>query len=231
MSKQSKSKKDINKNDKKDDFELSSDEESIGSGLERESNNGDELDETTDVETEDGEETDGEGKEPEATEEAKEIDEVEEDTINETEDVEEVAVVEDTVTKEVGEVEEVVEETGDDMCIYDVKKKFTSRVYDSDDFDDLFEDEKVVQTKKVVSNENRITKPILTKYERVRILGERRMQLVYGAKPMIKTSSVLSEKEISNLELINKVIPMIIKRTLPNGDIEYWKLSELEIVN
>jgi len=76
---------------------------------------------------------------------------------------------------------------------------------------------------------DRLTKPILTKFERVRILSVRTKQLAQGAKPMIKNCSNLSSREIALQELKNKIIPFIIERPVPNAGIEKWKLSELEI--
>jgi len=121
----------------------------------------------------------------------------------------------------------------DETCLYKIGRK-EEKFLDVEDIDsELFEDDKIVLTGNVVKPEDRITKPILTKYERVRLLSERRQQLVLGAKPMIKLQAGdnISEKDISSLELKHKVIPFIIVRTLPNGNIEHWKLSELEIIN
>jgi DNA-directed RNA polymerase I, II, and III subunit RPABC2 len=99
---------------------------------------------------------------------------------------------------------------------------------DDDDVDEIFDDELESENISIrVSNEERITKPIMTKYERVRLLGIRTKQIALGAKPMIKKSEGLTSKEIANLELTNNVIPLIIVRPLPNGRKEYWKVSEL----
>lgn len=123
---------------------------------------------------------------------------------------------------------------GDETCLYDVGKH-PNQIFgddsDDEDNDNIFGEEIVTQQKRVVNPEDRITKPILTKYERVRILSERRKQLVLGAKPMIKIDKPISEKDIASFELKSKVIPLIIVRTLPNGNIEHWKIDELEIIN
>ena len=80
--------------------------------------------------------------------------------------------------------------------------------------------------------EDRITKPILTKFERVRILADRTTQLSYGAKTLIKNVSHLSPHEIALIELEKKLIPLIIERPLPNDDKkERWFLRELIIDN
>ena len=72
--------------------------------------------------------------------------------------------------------------------------------------------------------------PILTKFEKARIMGVRLQQLANGAKPRIDTSGLRSIEEIVNQELIQRKIPFIIKRSLPNGLSEYWKIEEFEIV-
>lgn len=83
----------------------------------------------------------------------------------------------------------------------------------------------------IIDKDNRVTKPILTIYERVRILGERAKQLSAGAKPMLKGTDDYTPKEIAKLELQYGVIPFIVERTLPNGIREQWKVSELKIMN
>lgn len=92
------------------------------------------------------------------------------------------------------------------------------------DLDEYFKDDDIVITKT-----GRVGKPILFKYEKVRLLSDRSRQLAEGAKPMIKNTSGLSHKEIALLELKNKLIPLIIERPIPNAGSERWRLSELEI--
>lgn len=177
------------------------------------------------------------GNDPEEEEEEEEIDEKSE--VSESEEEIEEEPVEIDKDEEAGEEpskfkadDDEGDELDDETCLYNIKKKIKSQILETDEFDDdLFEDEKIVQTKRIVKPEDRITKPILTKYERVRLLSERRKQLVLGAKPMIKVDRSVSEKDIASLELKAKVIPLIIIRTLPNGDIEHWKIDELDTVN
>jgi DNA-directed RNA polymerase subunit K/omega len=78
-----------------------------------------------------------------------------------------------------------------------------------------------------LSKENRISVNRLTKYEMVRILGERTKQLTMGAKPLIKNYQHLSYDKIAEEEFIRNVIPYKIKRPLPNGKYEIWTLDEL----
>ncbi|ADO67525.1 putative DNA-dependent RNA polymerase subunit Rpb6 [Cafeteria roenbergensis virus] len=81
----------------------------------------------------------------------------------------------------------------------------------------------------VVAKEDRITRPFLTKYELVRIIGTRRKQLSLGAKPMIKIEGKLSINEIVDEEIKLNMVPLKIKRPLPDSNkVEIWEFSELE---
>lgn len=90
----------------------------------------------------------------------------------------------------------------------------------------------------IVDENERISKPVLTKYERVGLLTTRTAQLKRGAKPMIKSKDIdintLPKNEIARLELKHKVIPLVIQRPLPTLDSEgrlkkeQWKITELE---
>lgn len=84
-------------------------------------------------------------------------------------------------------------------------------------------------SKKIVPKEERISKNILTRYEFVRIIGERTKQLSMGAKPLIKinkNSDELDYKEIAIEELKLNMLPFKIKRPLNKG-YEVWTLDEL----
>jgi DNA-directed RNA polymerase I, II, and III subunit RPABC2 len=73
------------------------------------------------------------------------------------------------------------------------------------------------------------TLPILTRYEKARVLGERARQINAGASPMIDVEPTLVDGYLIALkELEQKRIPFIIQRPLPNGTSEYWRVSDLE---
>ena len=75
------------------------------------------------------------------------------------------------------------------------------------------------------------TLPFLTKYEKTRILGERATQLNAGAMAMIEVDvDMIDGYVIALKEFEQKKIPFIIKRPLPNGAVEYWKLEDLEVL-
>lgn len=75
------------------------------------------------------------------------------------------------------------------------------------------------------------TMPFLTKYEKTRILGQRAKQLNQGAQPMIPVDKkIIDGYLIAQLELQQKALPFIIRRPLPGGKSEYWRLADLEII-
>jgi DNA-directed RNA polymerase subunit K/omega len=74
------------------------------------------------------------------------------------------------------------------------------------------------------------TIPFVTKYEKARIIGQRAAQLDSGATPYINPEFLIDGASIAEREFEEKKIPVIIKRPLPNGAFEYWRLRDLEIL-
>lgn len=76
------------------------------------------------------------------------------------------------------------------------------------------------------------TLPFVTKYEKARILGERAKQINAGAKPLIAVEKhIIDGYLIALREFEEKKIPFIVRRPLPNGGSEYWKLVDLQILD
>lgn len=75
----------------------------------------------------------------------------------------------------------------------------------------------------------RITLPILSKYEKARVIGERAEQIARGFPPMVDVGDLTSPLEIALKELNEKKIPIMIRRPLPNGTVEVWKIEDLII--
>lgn len=75
------------------------------------------------------------------------------------------------------------------------------------------------------------TLPFITKYEKARILGERAKQINSGATPLVDVPPEMIDGYLIALkEFQEKKIPFIIKRPVSLNHIEYWKLSDLEII-
>lgn len=76
------------------------------------------------------------------------------------------------------------------------------------------------------------TFPYLTKFERAKILGQRAKQINNGSPIFVKvTPNIIDGHTIALMELQQKKIPFIIKRPMPNGSNEYWKVSDLNILD
>ncbi|OLD41082.1 MAG: hypothetical protein AUI60_02810 [Thaumarchaeota archaeon 13_1_40CM_2_39_4] len=63
--------------------------------------------------------------------------------------------------------------------------------------------------------------PTLTRFEKARILGARALQLSLGAPPFILVpKEVATSLDLAYAELEKRVIPITIRRVLPNGDFQ-----------
>lgn len=113
-------------------------------------------------------------------------------------------------------------------CAYD----YIEKPENDDDIaiDIIFDDDNKVYSG-IVKKENRITKPVYTKYERVRLLCTRTKQLSLGAKPMVKDFENKDPKYIAEFEIKNKIIPFKIHRHMPSGETEEWRSDEMSISN
>jgi len=71
--------------------------------------------------------------------------------------------------------------------------------------------------------------PTLTRFERARIMGARALQLSLGAPVFIEIpKNATSSLEIAMEELKQRVIPIVIRRTLPNGDYQHLPIDQFE---
>jgi DNA-directed RNA polymerase I, II, and III subunit RPABC2 len=76
-----------------------------------------------------------------------------------------------------------------------------------------------------------VTYPFLTLYEKTKILSLRASQLAHGSPPFIDVPEYLTDVyEIARAELEAKRLPYILKRPLPDGTFEYWRLADLMIL-
>merc|ERR1719188_911276 len=73
----------------------------------------------------------------------------------------------------------------------------------------------------------RKTTPYLTKYERARILGARALQISMNAPVMVELDGETDPLLIAEKELTERVVPFVIRRFLPDGTYEDWKVAEL----
>ena len=83
----------------------------------------------------------------------------------------------------------------------------------------------------ITSKDNQILigPPTLTRFEKARIMGARALQLSLGAPVFIEIpKNATTSLEIAMEELKLRVIPIVIKRTLPNGDYQTIPLEQFQ---
>lgn len=76
--------------------------------------------------------------------------------------------------------------------------------------------------------------PIMTKYEFDELISLRTLHLSRQAPPLVsipedfKVQGNMGLRKIALQELKEKKLPYIIKRNMPNGKAEYWKVKDLD---
>ena len=104
---------------------------------------------------------------------------------------------------------------------------------EQDETDDCIDiEEGIEETDKpiITDKSQRVSKNKMTRYEFVRIIGERIKQLTMGAKPMIRISTKsesFTYNEIAIEELKLNMIPFKIRRPLKDH-YEIWSIDELD---
>jgi DNA-directed RNA polymerase I, II, and III subunit RPABC2 len=84
--------------------------------------------------------------------------------------------------------------------------------------------------KKLVKDKAPVCYPFLNQFEKTKVLSFRASQIAQGSRPYIEIpDNVTDVYTIAKMELLARKLPFILKRPLPDGDYEYWKLSELMI--
>ena len=83
----------------------------------------------------------------------------------------------------------------------------------------------------IVSDDGKVITgpPTLTRFEKARIMGARALQLSLGAPVFIEIpKNATTSLEIAMEELNQRVIPIVIRRTLPNSDYQNIPISEFQ---
>jgi DNA-directed RNA polymerase I, II, and III subunit RPABC2 len=96
--------------------------------------------------------------------------------------------------------------------------------------DAKLEDFRTTYDRMIDKNTQRRTIPFLTKYEKARIIGKRAMQISKGSPPLVEIGDLESPIDIAKKELMERKIPFIIRRPLPDGSYEDWRVDELRIL-
>lgn len=80
----------------------------------------------------------------------------------------------------------------------------------------------------------RMSDPYFTKYEYTTLLACRAQQIAEGAIPLVPITEFNTNDprfvwKVAEREILERKLPYIVKRKLPNGQIEFWPVSELEL--
>jgi DNA-directed RNA polymerase subunit K/omega len=133
------------------------------------------------------------------------------------------SIYDEELDEELDEENDIDEDVEQTECIIEKIIEEDNELYDTFNDNEInHENEEILLDKSERISPNR-----LTKYEMVRILGERTKQLTLGSKPLIKNYQSLSYDKIAEEELKLNMIPYKIKRSLPNKKYEIWTLDEL----
>lgn len=96
---------------------------------------------------------------------------------------------------------------------------------------EIIETDQVHDPQEIPVEKGKITigPPTLTRFEKARIMGARALQLSMGAPPFIPIPETASTSlDIAMEELEKKVIPIVIRRVLPNGDYQNIPIDYFE---
>ncbi|KAL7719941.1 DNA-directed RNA polymerase I [Entamoeba marina] len=125
-------------------------------------------------------------------------------------------------------------DSGEDKIIYGEDDYDDNGDYEESEFSDDAEQHSEhgvddYDDKKEIKGEDRTTTKFMTKYEKARVLGTRAAQISNNAPTFVELNGMTDPLEIAMKELKEKKLPFIIRRRLPNGAYEDWKISELII--
>jgi DNA-directed RNA polymerase I, II, and III subunit RPABC2 len=113
---------------------------------------------------------------------------------------------------------------------------------DEEDLEDLDEDENIINVSdnhkcEIVSKDKsyerieskkRLGSPIMTLFELTKIIGIRSQQIASGMTPLVEVSDNMRDtKFIAIKELLEKKMPLIIRRYYPNNLYVDWRVEEL----
>lgn len=77
------------------------------------------------------------------------------------------------------------------------------------------------------------TSNMMTRYEYTLLVAARALQISAGSEPLIpfREEGIYDPREIAERELKERVIPLVIQRSLPDGSKEYWHVRDMFIKN
>lgn len=83
---------------------------------------------------------------------------------------------------------------------------------------------------KIVPKDQRRTLPVITKYELAAILAARATEIADFQPPTVPNPGTTDPIKIAQLEFEAGKSPKKVQRVWPDGSIEVWSLSELQVL-
>ncbi|MHA1835324.1 MAG: DNA-directed RNA polymerase subunit K [Candidatus Odinarchaeia archaeon] len=87
--------------------------------------------------------------------------------------------------------------------------------------------EENIKKKSLKGFEVKIGPPILTRYERSRIIGARALQISMGAPILIDYKGKVDPIKVAEQELEQKILPIMVRRETPSGEFQLIPLNVL----
>ncbi|MFQ6025034.1 MAG: DNA-directed RNA polymerase subunit K [Nitrosopumilaceae archaeon] len=102
-----------------------------------------------------------------------------------------------------------------------LKLEKMQKIIDAREVIEVDEHHEPIEFKMTGKGKMEVGPPTLTKFEKARIIGARALQLSQGAPPFISVpKNVTTSLDLAIEELEKRVIPITIRRVLPNGDFQ-----------
>ena len=132
------------------------------------------------------------------------------------------------------EIEPVYEDVEPDSSVEEDPESEESNVSNQDEDGDKNVKMKLLTGGKgyQAPNAERVTPNFLTKYEKARVIGTRALQISKNAPVLVDLGKddidpiLIAEKELAEGKL-----PFVIRRYLPNGTFEDWRVSDLQLID
>ena len=130
------------------------------------------------------------------------------------------------------------------LLVADEEEEEADDDLEEDDLDDIDDDENTInisdnhkfeivskdKTYERLESRKRICSPMMSTHELTKIIGIRAQQLSCGMNPMVTVSpDIMDTKFIAIQELLQKKMPLNLRRFLPNDLYEDWRIEDLII--
>lgn len=119
------------------------------------------------------------------------------------------------------------EDEGDEEDQLDLIEDDTSML-DASQFNNKNKYDDISTIEASIASKTKRSKNRMTKYEKTKVLGHRQQELANGMPSFIDTTGMYDINLIAEKELEEDKIPYILRRVLPDGTSEYFRLQDFK---